>query len=158
MTTLSSKQTFLMKFVFPALWFGAFGLGAGLVLSHPETAPVPPMVLGLYLAACCVGSVLIYLYNVPLKRVRVDGATLYVSNYRKEIAVPASSIEKVTENRWINIHPVTLHLRAPGEFGSSLIFMPTLRWWANWEPHPVVKELEALALREPKGLSQEAKR
>jgi len=51
-----------------------------------------------------------------------------------------SQIERVSEVRWINIHPVTIHLRQPSEFGDKITFMPTVRFF-GWSSHPVVEEL-----------------
>ncbi len=80
-----------------------------------------------FLAVLIVGSLSIWWSSVRLKRVRVDGKTLYVSNFRKEIAVPLGIVERVSENRWINIHPMTLYLRGPTDFGDKIVFMPKTR-------------------------------
>jgi len=82
---------------------------------------------------------------VPLKRLRTDGANLYVSNYLKEIVVPAGLIERVSENRWINIHPVTIHFRGNPEFGRKIVFMPKARFAFSWTSHPVVGEIGRMA-------------
>lgn len=79
-----------------------------------------------------------------LKRVRIDQEFLYVSNYRREIALPLSSIDAVTENRWINLHPVTIHLRVPTAFGQKITFMPKGLVF-GWSSHPVVEELRNAA-------------
>ena len=77
-----------------------------------------------------------------LKKVSLDGETLIVSNYFREIKIPAGLIERVTEIRWINIHPVTIHFRSVTEFGKQITFMPKIRFFKSWSPHPVVAELE----------------
>ena len=58
--------------------------------------------------------------------------------------IPLSEISDVTENVWINIHPVTIHLRAPSEFGSRIVFMPKVRFF-DFSSHPVVNELKGIA-------------
>ena len=70
---------------------------------------------------------------------------LYVSNYMKEITVPLTEIYDVTENIWINIHPVTIHLKSPSEFGDKIRFMPKTRFFAWFSSHPIVNELKELA-------------
>ena len=80
-----------------------------------------------------------------MKRVSVDDNFLYVSNYLKEIAIPLSDIHDVAENRWVNIHPVTIRLKASSEFGDKIVFMPTARFFALFSSHPVVSELKELA-------------
>jgi hypothetical protein len=77
--------------------------------------------------------------------VRVDDNFLYVSNYLKEITIPLSQIYDVTENLWINIHPVTIHLKTPSEFGDKIKFMPTVRYFAWFQSHPIVEELKELS-------------
>ncbi|HTC05693.1 MAG TPA: hypothetical protein VK749_19955 [Xanthobacteraceae bacterium] len=59
--------------------------------------------------------------------------------------MPVGLIDCVTENRWINIHPVTVHLSGDTEFGSKIVFMPKARMALVWSPHQVVGEIERLA-------------
>jgi len=146
--TLSSAQTFLMKVIFPVVWIVGFGIGT-LALwfdamhgAAGETAS--PETKWQFLAAWVAGSAFILWGCAGLKRVRIDREFLYVSNYRREISVSLSSIATVTENRWINIHPVTVHFRVPTEFGQKVTFMPTVRLF-GWSSHPVVKELQRAA-------------
>jgi hypothetical protein len=135
-------QTFLMKIIFPALWIPLFGLGAVTVLFIPSKGEFP-MIIPLIMWVA--GSFFIYWTCIRLKAVRVDENFLYVSNYLKEISIPLAQIYDVTENLWINIHPVTIHLKTPSEFGEKIVFMPTLRYFAWFQSHPIVDELKTLA-------------
>jgi len=74
----------------------------------------------------------------------VDGAMLRVSNYMREERVPLASITAVTENRWVNIRPITVDFRIPTEFGRRIAFMPRVSWFLFWRPHPIAAELRAL--------------
>ena len=139
--TLSSMQTFLMKVVFPILWIGGFGVGT---VAMWFGASAPAFVRWQFLVMWIAGSAFILWSCGRLKRVRIDREFLYVSNYRREITVPLSMIEAVTENRWLNIHPVTVRFRVPTEFGQTITFMPTARFW-NLSSHPVVRELREAA-------------
>jgi hypothetical protein len=146
--TLSSAQTFWMKFVFPTIWISMFGLGTlGLFLGAfrgiDKTEP-PDGMKWSFLAAWIVGTAFLYWYCARLKRVRVDESEICISNYLKEIRIPFEAIKDVTENRWINIHPVTIHLRSATAFGNSIVFMPKIRFFC-WSRHPVVDELRELA-------------
>jgi hypothetical protein len=58
--------------------------------------------------------------------------------------VPINFIESVTENRWINVHPVTVHFRGDTEFGRTITFMPKSRLMFFWSSHPVVGELKRM--------------
>lgn len=146
--TLSSMQTFLMKVVFPVIWIGLFGFGTFMLwvgaISGRAGASAPAFLKWQFLVMWIAGSAFILWSCGRLKRVRIDREFLYVSNYRREVAVPLSMIEDVTENRWINIHPVTVRFRVPTEFGQTITFMPTARFF-GWSSHPVVKELREAA-------------
>ena len=142
MKTLSSGMTFFMKFIFTGGWIVGFGFGTFAVWSSSTS---PAELRWQFAAAWVAGSALIWWTCARLKRVRVDEQLLYVSNYRDEISVPFGMIADVTENRWINIHPVTVHFRAPTDFGSQITFMPKARMFAMFSSDPAVEELRRLA-------------
>jgi hypothetical protein len=135
-----------MKFVVPPLWILAFGAAALMLWSERAAgAPVPIEWKWMVLLIWFVGGLLIWRTCARLKRVQLDGGMLLVSDYRTTIRVPAGDIEEVTENRWISMHPVTLHFRRPTEFGNEVVFMPKVRPFGFVSSHPVVAELRALA-------------
>jgi hypothetical protein len=146
--TLSSAQTFWMKFVFPTVWISLFGMGTlGLFLGEfhgRNDAPPPEWMKWQFLAIWLIGTSFILWGCCRLKKVRIEPAAIYVSNYFKEVRIPFDVIRDVTENRWINIHPITIHFRSPTPFGESIVFMPTIRFF-SWCSHPVVTELRDLA-------------
>ena len=150
---ISSDLTFIYKFVFPFVWIGGFALAtiwlfsAGGSVTDASGNPPPPEMKWLFLLATLAGGAFIYWLCVRLKRVEIDNAALYVSNFLREIRVPLRDIEDVTENRWINIHPVTVHFYRETEFGMSVVFMPTIRWFAFFTSHPIVGELRDAARR-----------
>lgn len=141
--TISSAQTFIMKCVFPTMWIGLFGLGTLTMLLAPHhgsrdfDGPGPWFFLIMLIA----GTAFIWWACIRLKRVRMDANALYISNYRTDIVVPLANVSDVTENRWVNIHPVTIHFHSDTEFGSQVVFMPKVRWFGGWRPHPVVAEI-----------------
>jgi hypothetical protein len=124
------------------IWISGFGLGMIVV----ELAHDPPLgVKFAFATGWVLGAVCLVWFCAPLKRVRAGDSALYVSNYLKEISVPVRLIDCVTENRWINIHPVTIHLSGDTEFGRKIVFMPKARMALVWSLHPVVGEIERLA-------------
>ena len=146
--TISSGQTILVKFIFPVVWIGGFGLGTmalWLAPLHARGGAPPPEMKWLFLAVWIAGSAFVLWLSAGLKRVRLDEETIYISNYVSEISVPLGLIEEVTENRWINIRPVTIQFRHPTEFGDKISFMPKTRVFWPWNPNPLVAELQALA-------------
>lgn len=146
--TLSSAKTFVMKVVFPILWICSFGYGTlglfnvGTAFSDKADAPPPPEMKWLFLAGWLFGSAIIYFTCIRLKRVRMDEASLYISNYLEEVEVPLRDVGAVRENRWVNGHPITIELRRHIQFGDRIVFMPKSRWFAFWSSHPVVAEIQ----------------
>lgn len=141
--TISSPFTAIMKIIFPAVWVPLFGLGV--LLAFFGTGKNGTGYEGYYvLAAWVAGIVFIFWYGVRLKYVSVDENNLYVSNFLREIPIPLADIYNVTENIWLNIHPVTIHLKTPSAFGRKIMFMPTTGnpWYT---PHPIVEELKSMA-------------
>ena len=145
---LSSAQTFSTKIIFPVLWIGGFGLGTIMIFVvggglHDKTGTPPPAEMKwIFFAAWTLGSGFIYWGCVRLKRVRMDETSLYISNYLREVQVPLRQVMAVTENRGLNIHPVTITFRSATEFGDRVVFMPKVRWFGLWTSHPVVAEIQ----------------
>jgi hypothetical protein len=137
-----------MKFVFPPFWVLTFGIGPYILwfgLARGKHGEVPPEAMKYAFAIIwVVGTAFLLWIGIRIKRVRVDGSNLYVSNWFHEIMIPVKEIERVNELRWIKGHPVTIHFKNPTAWGKSVIFLPILRlsWWRE---HPIVAELKELA-------------
>jgi hypothetical protein len=135
-----------MKIVLPVIWISGFGFGtvtlfrAGDRFGH---RPPPPEMKWAFLAGLLVGSMLIYAWGVRLMRVVMTDGELLISNYLREIVVPLSDIDQVTENRWVNVHPVTVRFVHRTDFGHRIVFMPKVRPFAFFSSHPIVAELRA---------------
>ncbi len=150
---LSSHQTFIMKVLFPILWIGGFAAATVSLFLFPDswhgTAGGASVVQRRWTALIITiaGGLFVWWTCARLKRVRMDDRALYISNYAKEIVVPLANVAEVTENRWINIHPVTITFHSDTAFGSQIVFMPKTRWFAFWSSHPVVDEIRTAANR-----------
>src|SRR5689334_20250037 len=94
--TLSSRLTFYMKVILPALWISIFGIVTVVLWFSINTSPVE--MKWVFLAAFIGGSLSFWWWCIPLKKVGVRGGDLVISNFRKEIMVPLNFIESVTEN------------------------------------------------------------
>src|SRR5215813_7967384 len=96
---LSSFQTVLVKFVFPAIWIPLWSFGTLMMfIRGAESADPNPK--WIFLLLWVVGIVFIGWDCIRLKEVSVDDSFLYVSNYLKEVSIPLSEIYDVTENFW----------------------------------------------------------
>jgi hypothetical protein len=151
--SLSSAWTFFYKFLLPVVLTGAFAVGLRSALeargvysgTSSSTPPLDLLAVGLVLL---VALVAVARTCVPLKRVRLadDGETLLISNYFQEWEVPAGLITGVTQNRWLKLRPITIHLRIDPGCGTRVMFMPHLRInFLFWREDPEVEELRALA-------------
>ncbi len=139
--TLSSRLTFFTKTIFPACWI----VGFGAVTAFFWTIRGFPVETGwLFLAAWVAGTLSFWWWCIPVKKVSVSGGDLTISNFRREIVVPLNFVERVTENRWVNVHPVTIHFRGDTGFGRKISFMPKSRLMFFWSSHPVVGELRRM--------------
>ena len=151
--TLSSAWTFFYKFLLPIVLVATFAavlrpaLEARGAYSSTPTAS-PPADLLLLGLVFLLGIIATAWFCAPLKRVRIgdDGQTLLVSNYLREWEVPAGLITDVTQNRWLKLRPITIHLRIDPGCGTRVMFMPPLRInFRFWREDPEVDELRALA-------------
>ncbi|HWZ43614.1 MAG TPA: hypothetical protein VNW97_09050 [Candidatus Saccharimonadales bacterium] len=135
-----------MKIVFPIIWISGFTTGT-VILFFFASDPNIAFLRWIFLFITAVGVPGIWWSCMRLKRVRMDDRALYVSNYKTEIIVPLSNVAEVTENRWINIHPVTIKFYSETGFGSQIVFMPKARPFGLWFSHPVVGEIRSAVAR-----------
>jgi hypothetical protein len=149
--TLSGRGTFFVKFIFPTLWIAMFGLGA-LWTFRDQAMDAEPGLWGLperwsFFVLWVFGTVFLAWACFPLKRVRVDGDTLYISNYVREIHVPLADVTGVKENYFISNRPISVAFRTPTMFGQKIVFIPrgSIVWF--WRRHPVAEELRMLVLQ-----------
>jgi hypothetical protein len=148
MKIISSRLTFLIKIIFPTVLITAFGVVTLSVcfdfMLDTNGVPLPPEEKWQFIFAWIIGTMFTLWCCAGLKKVRVDSTHLYVSNFRKEIAVPFSNIEDITEYCWSN-NPITIHFHTPIAFGQSIRFIPTERFIPFlWASHPVVEDLKKL--------------
>lgn len=143
--TLSSSLTFYSKILFPIFCIGLFGVGASILSSSPSPSPGAWIVL----SVVAVGALLlVWGTSIPLKRVRMDDRTLYISNFKTEIAVPLRDVAEVTEEYGTRDHPVTIRLHSNTAFGTRIVFIPKQRWFGWWwSAHPVVGEIRGAVAR-----------
>jgi len=142
MRQISSRFTFFYKFILP--WWFVLGL-IDLLWRQRTMFALPNSETG-YIAVMLVGfSVWMIWLGWPLQKVSIFGDKLYVSNFRKEIAIPISEIVDVRGNIWVDPQRVTIYLRNETEFGSKIRFLAKYRWFGRWSTHPIVNELLDLA-------------
>jgi uncharacterized integral membrane protein len=152
---LSSKQTFIVKFVTPALLVGVLIFVAVLAARAPRNAGVGlgdilfsiPGLLALF--SVVVAGYIVWWSLAKVKVVRMDERNLYISDYFREIQVPLVDVSDVRETRWSKTHPVTIAFQYGSEFGSEIVFIPKVKLFLMGGSHPVVGEIEE-AVRQAK--------
>lgn len=77
------------------------------------------------------------------KTVQMDEHFLYISVFRRVVAVPLHEITAVTEEIGGRDRTVTVRFRCDTPWGHAITFTPTVVF--NRDPHPIVAELLAYA-------------
>ena len=147
MRTISSDLTFLSKLVLPTLVIGGFASSTLFMFIAPDAFEGnwdAREMRWYFLAGTLVKGAVLYWYCLRLKRVKLDGAVLLISNFRKQVAVPLHEVERVSGSILINPELIWLHFRRPTDFGTKIVFMPKLRPFPGFRHHPLVKELSEL--------------
>ena len=146
---ISSGATLLYKFLIPFLFISIFGtVTLAIFCAAPGKTQIKAPEIGAkwqFLAGWLAFSAFLWWSGARLKKVCVGTDAIYVSNFRKEIRIPFEEVIEVTENRWLNIRPITIHFRHATAFGRRIVFMPMLHGWKVFEPHAIVGDLKALA-------------
>jgi hypothetical protein len=148
---ISSRTTFIYKFIFPAIWIPLFGFVAFLALNGGRHRAGTGNTGALVMAAAWIfGTAFLLRLVIPLMRVQLRDGRIYASNYRREIEIAPSEIESITQNVWMNVRPITLHLRHETTFGNRIRFLPPSRVvFAFWKEDPIVDQLRRFAGVQP---------
>ncbi len=143
---LSSDWTLFHKVIFPILWISVFGFGTlSLWFGFFDGQDSPPADMKWYfLFAWIIGSTYILWFSLRLKSVILVDNDLIVRDYFREIIIPISSVTEVRESRFMNPKVIRLSLYPESEFGSSIVFIPKLRFYNPFGQHPIAKQLKQI--------------
>jgi hypothetical protein len=148
---LSSSVTFIYKFVFPAIWISLGGFIAFVTVQGIHRTTRPDATTSLFIVVpWLLGAAFLFRQVASIVRVELRNGRLYASNYRREIEIQRGDIESVTQNVWVNVRPITLHLRNETPLGRRIRFIPPGRViFAFWQEDPLVEKLRELAGLQP---------
>lgn len=136
---LSSKLTYFYKWIFPTIWIITFGF---ITYSFWTGSCAVYGVTKWLVLVCLIGcSFYLLWFSSRLKKVKLEGKYLIVSDYRTEELIPLSQIEEVKETRLWNPKLIKLNLKRPGKWGNEIVFIAPLGFYFVWSDHPSVKEL-----------------
>ncbi|HMS39915.1 MAG TPA: hypothetical protein PKE69_06805 [Pyrinomonadaceae bacterium] len=141
---LSSKQTFFLKIILPIFFTVIFTAAILVIIVSSKKGEILPLII-IFPLIGLIGIFSMYFTVMRYKKVSVDERFLYVSNYRKEIKIPVSSIADVTETKWVRTRPITIHLKNDSEFGRKIIFTPKMNGFRIFADNPIVAELKESA-------------
>jgi hypothetical protein len=151
---ISSRQTELSWIIGPlffivatalligTLYFGWFAAYYRRVFPDGLSPVAANLFWGVWLLFC----VLSLWWNYGLKRIAVDGESIYISDFLQHTKLPLGEILGVSENRWFKTHPVTIEFAGATPWGHHVKFIPKARFLVpNWVSHPIVGELRDMA-------------
>lgn len=127
---LSSPSTLLMKFVFPFVWGVPWSYFTARLFTDPAAhAPggPPAWLKWVFLFFLLVGGFTFQIVCFSLKRVDLEGDTLRISNFFREIRVPIHEVESAGFDRRASLNGralVGIAFRSDTPFGRSIEFYP----------------------------------
>ena len=138
--TLSSRQTFIAKFIVPVFFLAASAVVPFIFMTSDLPLTWLNVLLTLILTAIIIAPSSAY---IPMKVVKLNWPYLKVSNYMKEISVHLADVKYVEYVQRFKFKFVVLTLKRRSEFGRQIKFMPQVTWKV-WKEHEVVDELKRL--------------
>lgn len=123
---ISSSSTLFLKYFLPLIWMVFFGtlLVVFLVLDQFRVGEISPMAFKIAYTVFFFAMLLLMYFTVfRLKRVELDDAFVYVTNYFKTARYPYSNIEKISRNDYGIWLICKVHFKSPGQFGKSVTFL-----------------------------------
>ena len=155
---ISSRTTFMMKYVDPAVFIGfmVWFLLAGGCDNPDHVHPPSSRLLFVMSPLLLIAGFMILNDAITVKTVSmVDGGLLVSGAFRSEV-IPLDSIVSASQRRWHKDRRVKLTLKSPCLGKKKIYFMPStlarleaegrLSFWQRfkWHPHPIVDELNQM--------------
>lgn len=139
MERISTNLTLFYKLFIPTFWivfFGAFTIAVWAV-NYEYYGNIPGKTFRLGTALFYLsGLSMLYFTLMQLKRVEVDGESVYITNYFKHFRYPYHSIEKIEESDFFFLKTASIYFIKPGTFGKKVTFIPSRsRYRQFWESH-----------------------
>ena len=137
MRQLSSRLTLFYKYIAPVLWIGGLGWLTLRVFLHPTTRAAGFGLAKWVLLFCWLAGTVSFLRRaVRLKRVRLDGDFLLISNYFAETRIPIATLVDVHQDDE-GLKTIALGFKDPQPFQGRIEFVPArprdlLVWSDDW--------------------------
>ena len=145
MRKISSSSTFMMKRVFPIVWFGFVSLFLVMGIQEFIRGGAPVFIVFVPIVMLVIGYIVMRMLVFDLMdEVYLDDGCVVVRNRGEEDRFPVTSILNVDSSTMTNPERITLTLRQPCKFGDGVTFSPPKRWWP-FSRNPLALELIRLA-------------
>ena len=137
---VSSNFTIFLKFVIPTFWTIFFGLLL-IVVFVSDAFVMSSFSLGTLRIGIALfyflGLAILYWAMMRLKRVEMDDAFVYVTNYIKTYRYPYHNLEKIEESDYLLFRSIHIYLKEPGKFGKKMTFVAHRNRFDNFiKTHP----------------------
>lgn len=141
----SSFQTVMQRRVAPAFMV-ALNAGVFVCLLIPRVAPLQVIVIAatIQLVVCGVYYLTYQILVSPVADLVVyENGSLRVRRHGQEVFIPISSITGIRGRFGLNPETITLDLSEPTAIGSSVTFIPPVRF-PSFKEHPMMATLRQL--------------
>ena len=141
---ISSRNTFLLKRVFPIMWIGILALFVAIAFLGARSRPSPPVVVFIVpLVVLAIGYFVMRRLVLDLAdEVYDEGDALRVRCGRDEERIALTNIINVSYAGMTNPQRITLTLRTPCRFGREVTFSPPgIFFGPLFGTNPLVNEL-----------------
>jgi hypothetical protein len=126
METISSRQTFFLKWIFPLLWIGILSaVVVPALLKNNISQGWFVIIVMLFMLAGGVAVFRFFVWSLA-DEVELGADSLLIRRGGVEDRVRLSDIMNVDISRFSNPQRITLWLRMPGKFGNEIAFVPKM--------------------------------
>jgi hypothetical protein len=136
MQRLSSSFTPFTKFLLPGGFLAAWPAWL-FQIQDPRFGYLPAF---FWTVACAF----LLWWTLPIKKVSLCDGQFLISNYRREIRVPAAQLVKIREDRWNRTPNIALFFDPPTAFGRKIRIVPPYMVWSSREYNRVVQLLRGI--------------
>jgi len=122
---MSSRLTPIFKFVFPAVWISGWSFGTYQAFSW------------VFALGGIFGSIFLMWYCSRFRKVFLEGETLIVSDYRREVRVPLARVSRVRRRTWIAPSEIIVIFDSDTGLSDKVVFLPSYCFWDSqwWRSH-----------------------
>lgn len=134
---LSSWYTPITKFLFPVIWIVGWSAGTYQVFWRNLPLQYPGILV--FPLGGVLGTGFVLWYCSRLRKVTLDGDTLIVSDYRREVRIPLARVSRVKRRTWISPPEIVVTFDSDIGLDEKAVFIPSYIFWNTqwWRSHEI---------------------